>query len=615
MNTIKLYAFLFLVIGVAFQSTVAGQTKALDVKPIELTPELKERSLTLLSEITSETWQHIVPENRIRTGTIAADLLWEYDEPGSRLLFQIVLSELQGLFAEMREPAEGMSTTERSKNYHRRETLAELRNEYLLTLAEHDPQAASSALEGLQVKVLQDYDPLQPAKLELQLASAIAKKEPAKAYELAKTQMAGEGISYELIATLKDLHKKDNKLASNIAGDLLTKIRSSKIRVPSTTQSSARPASSGPQKTEIDFWQIANFIAVASELKRKSDRDKDKKTMPLISEAEMREVIELVANAYLSEPSPTTHAIGVMMPDILKYSPALVPRIRQKIGAKGALELETITEAASYFKVKLKEKSIDELAQDAARAPVNLRTQRYVDVIQKALDQNEPERAQAIAANITDREGYAFLFERIQAALPLAKAKRGETEEVRKVLATLKTDQERISTLVELARTIAARGEKESAKKLLDEALGLVPAPPLNFAGLESAGKIAAVYAAVAPEPAFLIAERGIEQMNKYIRAGIMLDEFYDFGSTVAGELLYDSAIQSAVRHVPSSMALLRFLAQADYERTLRLAEKFERSDLRMFVRLRIAQALLDPKAAEKDKVRHGRALSGQDEH
>ncbi len=614
MNTNKLYA-LFLFVGIAFQSAVAGQTKASYAKPVELSPELKQNALKLLSEVASETAQHNVPENRIRTGTIAAGLLFENDEPAARRLFQSVLSELQGLFAEMREPAEGMSSTERSKYYFRRETLAAFRNEYVMTLAEHDPQAAGAALAGLQVKLLKDYDPLQPAKLELQLASVIAKKDPAKAYALAKNQLAGEGIGYELITTLKDLHRKDPKLASNIAGDVLAKIRSSKIRVPSTVGVPAKPTASAPQKTVIDFWQIANFINAASELKRKADADKDKKITPLISDAEMREVVELIANAYLTEPSPSIHTIGQVMPEVIQYSPALVPRIRLKIGAKAARELETITESASYFKVGLKEKSIDELAQEAARAPANMRNQRYVDAIQKAIDENEPEKAQAIAANITDREGYAFLFERIRVALPLAKAKRGETAEVRKILATLKTDQERIATLVELAAALAAKGEKQSAKTLIDEAMGIALATPINFAGLESAGKISAVYASVAPEQAFLIAETGIEQMNKYIRAAIMLDDFYDFGSTASGELLFDSANATAVRHVPSSMVLLRDLAKVDFKRTVNLAEKFERSDIRSFARLRIAQALLDPKADEKEKVLHGKVLSGDDEH
>jgi hypothetical protein len=62
-------------------------------------------------------------------------------------------------------------------------------------------------------------------------------------------------------------------------------------------------------------------------------------------------------------------------------------------------------------------------------------------------------------------------------------------------------------------------------------------------------------------------------------------------------------------------MVLLRDLAKVDFKRTVNLAEKFERSDIRSFARLRIAQALLDPKADEKEKVLHGKVLSGDDEH
>lgn len=602
MTTNKLCA-LFLILGLAFQ-TAAGQVASPEVRSGELSPELKQNALALLSEVAREISQYNVPENRVRTGTMIADLMWEHDERTARATYEKAFGELQTMFANMREPEEGMSTTERNEYFSRRDTLAELRYQYVVTLARHDTQAASTALDALKTKLLPDYDPLQPAKLELQLASIMAARDPDKAYALARSQLAAEGIAYEFITTLKDLHAKDPRLAATLGGDVLAKIRGAKIRVPSAAGNSARPAPSpapGAQ-AEIDLWQVGAFINAASEIKRRADRDKEKKTPPLFSDAEMRELVELAGRAYLAEPNPSAPSIGPLMPEILQHAPALAPRIRVKVGPKAARDLDTITESASYLNVALKEKTIEQLAKDASRAAPSMRNQRYADIIQKTLEQNEPEKAQALAAKITDREGYAFLFERIRIALPIAKAKRGDAAEVRKMLATLKTDQERIGTLIELASSLAAKGEAEKAKKLLDEALALVMQHPINYTGVEAASRISAVYAGVEPESAFIIAETGIEQMNKHIRAAILLDEFYDYGTTVSGELLFESANRVALRHVPNSMTLLKHLARADFKRTVKLADRFERSDIRLLLRLRIAQAVLDSTANEKEK-------------
>jgi len=53
--------------------------------------------------------------------------------------------------------------------------------------------------------------------------------------------------------------------------------------------------------------------------------------------------------------------------------------------------------------------------------------------------------------------------------------------------------------------------------------------------------------------------------------------------------------------YVSNASALMKNLAIADFERALGLADKFERPEIRLFLRLRIAQALLDPKTSERE--------------
>jgi len=601
----KQFAFL-LFVWLVFQTTATAQTTTPDIK----TSESKENALKLLASVARETQQFNLPENRVRAQTLVADLMWEHDEQAARAMFQNALGELQNLLAGINLP-EGweMTTTEKSVHYSKRYKFAELRKDLILTLAVRDSQAALNALTALKIRTLDDYDPMNSDELELQITAAIVKKAPDKSYAVAKDQLDANGITYSFIETLKNLHKKDSKLAANLGKDVLAKIKSVKIRVPLAV---ANTTPVNPQ-TEIDFWQVSSFISAAAEMNRTAARDKAKKMLPVLSDLEMKELVELIGNAFLSANNPAQYAIGSTMTEISRFAPALAQRIRQKIGAEASRQLDKVIESNSYYS-DTKEKSAEELAKIADVSALDVRDSRYSYAAYKALEENNPEKAQAIADRIKDRKNYAYLFEKIQAEVPLAKARRGDLEEVRRILATLKTDQERVATLTELASALAAKGEKETAKTLLDESLQMMPALLRKQLDLESTAKIAGAYSIAAPEHAFTIVESGIGQMNEYINSGIKMDEFYAGGAVEADELLFNSMNRQVLMYIPNSSDLLKNLGRADFERTIGLADKFERPEIRLFVRLRIAQALLDADAAEKEK-KDRESLTGDDEN
>jgi hypothetical protein len=608
-NFKKLYAFL-LIAGLVFPTAAKAQTTAPGVKSDRLTPEIKKKALELLLSVARETQQFNQAENRIQTRTIVADALWEHDEREARAIIQDALGELQNLVADI-NPPEGleMNRTEKSKHYSERYKLAYLRKDLVLTLAAHDSQAALDALATLKPQKLEEYDPLEASELELLVTAAIVKKAPDKSYAVAREQLDANGVNYQFLELLKNLQKKDSSLAAALGRDLLAKIKGLKIRVPSAAGNSTP---TNPQ-TEIDFSQVSSVLSTASEMNRAAVRDKSKKMLPVLSAAEMKELVEIIANAFLTERSPAAYAISQPMPEISRYAPPLAQRIRLKLGAEGSRQLDKVIESNAFYN-DAKEKSAEELAKIADVSAPDVRDSRYSSAAFKALEENEPEKAQAIAARIKDRKSYGYLFEQIEIAVPLAKARRGDRQEVRKMLFTLKTNQERITTLIELAAALAAKGENETAKELLDEAQQMMPAVLRKQTELEAAVKIAAVYSVAAPEQAFTIVENGIGQMNQYINSGIKLNEFYGAGAGEADELLFNSINKQVLIHIPNSVDLMKNLGRADFERAVNLADKFERPEIRQFVRLRIAQALLDGNAAEKEK-KDREQLVGDDEY
>ncbi|HEX9929798.1 MAG TPA: hypothetical protein VGB02_14790 [Pyrinomonadaceae bacterium] len=627
----KLSAF-SLVLWLLFQTTVPPVNKPAENKPEELSPELKTKAVELLKAVARESQQFALPENRVRAQTLAADLMWNEDEKAARAMFQNALVELQNLFAAVADAggvADEMKSAEQAELYGKRYALSELRREYVLTLAPRDPQMALGALQSLKSNDKQPgegYDPMSEQGLELQLAAAIAKKDPDKAYSLAKNQLK-DGISYQLVESLKDLYKKDSELAAKLSRDILAKAKSVKIRTPSAasanttnmsgtinTNTSISGDTMRPAVTEIDFWQVSSFLSAVSDLNRQAARDKDKKLVPALTEAEMKELVELLGNAFLAERNSAPYALSSTMKDIARYSPTLAQRIRARLGAEAVSQLESQIESSSYYTEK-EGKTADELLAEAEKSGAEMRDTRLADAVWKALEEEDAEKAQTIASKIKDRKSYAYVFEQIETTLPLAKARKGDLQEVRKILATLSSDTERINTIAELATTLAAKNDTEAAKKLLEEAVQLLPGRVKNQEQLSASLQVVYAYSLADPEQAFAMIENNIAQMNEIINAGVTLDEFYEYGSVENGELLFSAMNRHGLMHVQRATDLVKNLAKADFDRAANLAEKFGRPEIRLFVRLKLAQSLLDPKAAEREKTEREQAQGEYEGH
>ncbi len=170
------------------------------------------------------------------------------------------------------------------------------------------------------------------------------------------------------------------------------------------------------------------------------------------------------------------------------------------------------------------------------------------------------------------------------------------------MLAGLKTDGERIAALTELASALVGKDDRATARALLDESLQLLPPLLKNRTTLENTVKIAVVYSSAAPDRAFELVENSLGPLNDFIGAGVRIDEFDEGGAVESDELLFTAMNKPLLMYVPNFFELLKNLARADFERALRLVEKFDRPEIRQFARLRLAQAVLDENAAETER-------------
>ena len=186
--------------------------------------------------------------------------------------------------------------------------------------------------------------------------------------------------------------------------------------------------------------------------------------------------------------------------------------------------------------------------------------------------------------------------------MPLALAEKGDAREARRMLAKLKTPEERIEILTALATSVAKKGDKKLASALAGEARSMYSGKMKNRKNLASVLQIAQAYAVLDAEQGFAFLENNMSFFNDVIGAGILLDEFNEDGSVESEEVRLDTVRSESYRNLPKGVALIKGLSAADFDRTISLAEKFSRAEVRFYTRFRIAEALLNPDAEADEK-------------
>jgi len=584
-------------------------TPKTEIKKSEVAPALQEKAVVLLNNLVREAEQFSLPLNRINARILIANLLWEHNEKQARTVFQSAISELSAMIKQI--PLENPNTDEEynTERYLVLNDVRSLRNELLLALGSRDPAFALSALQALSRKNAEGSSIFEDDKsLELSLAAQIAEKDPKQAYELAKKSLEG-GISHNVFSTLENLYEKDTELGIKLAQDIFGKIKSKETKITSPNDYIGNMTNSMSSNVSmaitnqgsgftVNLWEVQAFLDTAKKLNQKAV--KNKKTV-VLGENEIKEIVNILAQIYLKQQYLSSYEVSKSMPEIAKYFPVQAQAIRRKIGQSENSTLNSLVNK-QIFQNEADDKSADEILQIIEKKPLDERDDLYWKAAETAFTNGDIEDAKKFHGKIKTKREYDYLAKGIENALPLALAEKGDLREVRQALAKLKTNEERIEILTTLAVTVAKNGDKKTASTLLDEARSLYSGRMKNRKNLSSVLQIAQAYSVLEPEQSFAFLENNLAFFNDVIGAAILLDEFNENGAVQDDELRLDTVRRESYRNVPKAVALIKNLTAADFDRTLSVAEKFSRPEVRFFTRYRIAESLLDPDAEENEK-------------
>ena len=569
--------------------TVCAQQSAEKEKEAEQRQELEKKTLALLNEIASAAYGLKLPENRVFILASAADLLWPSDEKRARSLYWDALNSINSVAVVTAAPGETPSKSEPEKILQSYFLIFRLRQNLLMQVSHRDAQLALDMLRATRQvpprQVAPEFRFPDDRKLEQEIASEVAARDPAQALQLAR-QSLGKGLTFELLSLLYKLNTRDSEKATQFAGEIITKLQTANVATDHRASSIAMQL----------LRESRNRSAVLSSTRSA--------TVLNLSDDQKRQLIEILTDAALSTSANSNllAEISDMMPEIDQFLPdkrsaierrvaafnETLPREQRDQWAQNALIRNGMPEDIIRYAATMDDRTRQMLYQQASIIAVARgRTDAFRDFIGKEV--NESER----------RKILDFLdVEEISTAVG-----RQQLDDLRKLLPKIGRKEERARAMAELALMLKEKGEADEAASLLDEAATLIKTDLKDDKQTNALLTLLCAYAVIDPSKAFALTERTVDRANSQISVLMLLDKVVRSGAVKKNEIILDQGgimpIEFLVFKYGKGVAAL---AKADFNRTRSLAERFDRNELRILAQLFIVKGLLQSGLTERQR-------------
>lgn len=561
-------------------------------KEAERRQQLEHKTYVLVEEIASGGLSLKLPENRSFVLAAAADLLWEHDEPRARNLFWDALNTLNLMNTlsskvnskgDEENKSATLSAKEKEQILNQYSAVFGLRHELLSRVARRDPTLALDMLRSSrQLPVDPSYASFRlpdDRELEQQIATEATARDPAKALQLARDSLA-KGLSFQLLSLLDRLNQNNGKTATIFAGDIIDKLRGRNLATDS-------------YGAHIAVYMI-NFSRTPREAPGAKLRQE---TRPLKLEPEQRrELLDMVTNAALTESANPNllFAIDYVMPEIQEFLPERVALLQKKLAAFNQT-LNKEQKVAKEYDSIFQNGTPEDMLKLAGRAGDDQRESMQQQAIIMAVMRGRADSLRELVnTEIEDQSRRKNLLDALDAEEISLAANKGDADGLRKLLPKIRLKEARARALAEIAVVLEKKGNHDEALKLLDEAQTLIKTDLTSDTQSDALLALVTAYALVEPAKAFGIIERTIDRANDEIAKALLLDKIVSSGAIKKGEIRLQ---QSGM--IPLDFAVFKYgksvaaLANVDFDRTKAAADRFERNELRLMVRLMLAQALL----------------------
>lgn len=578
MRPIKLACTLMLFAAIVFPQNPEDEKK----KKAE---ELKAKAVEMLRETSFSVANLRTAENRISFMAELASLMWLHDRDQARAMYGNVVTDFKNLVAQvdtqmnmaqvtedvdLRDigPGPGMfnEPTDALRAATKFRSAMAVRQAIAMSLAEHEPELALSfyydSISGItNARLLQMTS--NDSYFEVQLLSAVARKDAARAIQLARNSLKGP-LNYLHLGLLREVYDKDQDKGVELAGIFLSKLKND-----------------GPEKLEI--YVAAGLIGTAEDIS--SERNDRANRKPIYTQQELRELADLIGRAMLESDENMGVGVGYISA-VDKYAPSRAAQVRAKFkmgpagrsggsgyGSANAMNSVAILSNTNSNAAELRKPNPDLEASEREREAREEAERKLMEDIgglgKKELPKEERDRIVARS---------------------------------REIIMKTPGREKKIMALSALAASVKQAGDAQLAGEIMREAESFIRPDPRNYQDFIATWSVISGYAAAEPNRAFLMLDDTIYRANEVIAAFVRVGEFIDVTEQmiVDGEIQLGSFGGGMIRGLSSELnvaeATIGLLVDADLARTKAAADKFDRPETRVLARMMILRNILGEK-------------------
>lgn len=576
-----------IILVLLFSSTILSSAQLSVVKAVDpkKAAEKAQKQDSLIEQITTDASGLGLGENRAYVSSKLGSMLWKRDPKTASSMFQKAVDELVN--AQSQIEAEARNRLNRAA-YEARISQT-MRPAILLTIAASDAKFALESLYRTRTaailrSIAQSVEPpgkisdpngsgLMLARGELNLEQRImrmaAEQNPETAIKMLLESIK-KGLSAETLSLLKKLFEKDPESANGIASDVLDKLNSGEF-------------SNDP--SESDNISLATSILTDYIRDKKPDAKELK-----FNDMQVRSLANKLINfALTQDPRYGPQRFAVAMSIAQKLSPALVPALKKVQKTSGASSGMAAMDP-DVRKILDSKVTPSQMLTDARTLSPEQRAPVYQAAALRMAQSGDLSGASGLLSSNFSGVALESALNSLNASYAGYLIGQSKFAEAQRFIDDL-PDNSRRSLLINLA-TSAFKKDPVENKALAIEALRKVrsslPDRPADNGELYQFMQLGTAYSGIEPDEAFDCLEPVISQLNELADANAVVQAFQNSSAVRSGEFVIGAGNSYGFQF---DLGTLRVLSKADFDRTNKLIDGLSRREIRIGLKLQLAES------------------------
>ncbi len=609
MKSLKLFSIILLIF--AASNSIFAQNSPTESKEDKekAQQESEKKAVALLEQVVNETALLKLPDNRALVLASAGDLMWQRDEKRARQFFRQAAGEIVqannmpkddstpgiiGIFQNASPRKQILMTVAKYDAELALELLYATRppnvaaalasnSQPIVPAGEKTSRTAASMMEDSQNKFLADDE----VRLEQSFSAQAADKDPTKAAKLMRESIAKNGVTSSVFQILSKINAKDNKLAVELAGEVGRKLLDSDFAKKDTERN-------------VTTTFLQQYYLNSDKPAAKPDAPKPIKIEDKLAKDLANKLADYLLQIDEKKGMSSYYQFRQAAPVLDKIVPERSAAVKQK---QASIKKSMPEDFAMFDDDAFgggSDSSPEKMISGASKMPVQMRGMMYKGAVDEAVKGGSVEKARESLKQAPEGKERDDALAYLDSKIAESKIKDGKFDEARKIIDALPSNKEKIERIVQMAISFQAKDTKENkefASKLMDEVRRLIDDTPQDEDSINDYLKVASGYAYVEPNISFQMLDAFAGQASEIVTAAALLAKYDKRNQSFKnGELILTRGLPRVGNSVFQYGKELNLLANADIDRLKNIADRFQRDDARLLLKLYIVQAFFGKK-------------------